>query len=97
LYTSISCPPKNHSMVPCPFATWLAISFTYSPPTALWKNYEVLSVLCSLSSLSLARDREVDIRVATNTVQHAPTTPSVVELPVFGHQKQTRERARPTC
>jgi predicted acyl esterase len=45
----------------------------------------------------LARDREVDIRVATNTVQHAPTTPSVVELPVLGRQKQTRERARLTC
>jgi len=25
-----------------------------------------------------------DIRVATNTVQHAPATPSVVELPVLG-------------
>jgi predicted acyl esterase len=32
----------------------------------------------------LARDREADIRVATNTVQHARTTPSVVELPVLG-------------
>jgi hypothetical protein len=32
----------------------------------------------------LARDREADIRVATNTVQHAPATPSVVELPVLG-------------
>jgi predicted acyl esterase len=30
----------------------------------------------------LAHDREADIRVATNTVQHAPTTPSV-ELPVL--------------
>ena len=45
----------------------------------------------------LARDREVDIRVATNIVRHAPTTPSVVELPVLAGQKQTRERARPTC
>jgi hypothetical protein len=36
----------------------------------------------------LARDREVDIRVATNTVQHAPTTPSVIELPVLERQKQ---------
>jgi hypothetical protein len=32
----------------------------------------------------LALDREADIRVATNTVQHARTTPSVVELPVLG-------------
>jgi predicted acyl esterase len=45
----------------------------------------------------LARDREADIRVATNTVQHLPATPSVVELPVLARQKQTRESARPTC
>ncbi len=45
----------------------------------------------------LARDREADIRVATNTVQHAPATPSVVELPVLARQKQTQEPARPTC
>jgi hypothetical protein len=43
----------------------------------------------------LARDREVDIGVATNTVQHAPTTPSVVELPVLGHQ-ETNARTRET-
>ena len=38
----------------------------------------------------LARDCEADIRVATNTVQHVPTTPSFVELPVLGRKKQTR-------
>ena len=32
----------------------------------------------------LANDREADIRVATNTVQHVPATPSFVELPVLG-------------
>ena len=41
----------------------------------------------------LARDREADIRVATNKVQHTPTTPSFVELPVLGRQNK-RENAR---
>jgi uncharacterized protein len=31
----------------------------------------------------LAKDTEADIRVATNTVHHAPATPSFVELPVL--------------
>jgi hypothetical protein len=44
----------------------------------------------------LVRDREADIRVATNTVHHAPATPSVVELPVLGRWNQTRGCARPT-
>lgn len=33
----------------------------------------------------LANDGEADIRVATNTVHHAETTPSFIELPVLGH------------
>jgi putative CocE/NonD family hydrolase len=32
----------------------------------------------------LANDRDADIRVATNTVQHVSATPSFVELPVLG-------------
>ncbi len=32
----------------------------------------------------LANDREADIRVATNAVEHATATPSFVELPVLG-------------
>jgi hypothetical protein len=31
----------------------------------------------------LANDREADIRVAANTIHHAETTPSFVELPVL--------------
>ena len=42
----------------------------------------------------LARDCEADIRVATTTVQHVPTTPSFVELPVLGRQKQARQPLR---
>jgi putative CocE/NonD family hydrolase len=32
----------------------------------------------------LANDREADIRVATNTVHHAESTPSFLEIPVWG-------------
>jgi len=35
----------------------------------------------------VANDGEGDIRVATNTVYHAPATPSFVELPVLGHRR----------
>ena len=38
LNTPTSLPPNIHSMVPCPFDTWVAISFTYKPSTELWKN-----------------------------------------------------------
>ncbi len=33
--------------------------------------------------LVLANDNEADIRVASNTIHHAETTPSFVELPVL--------------
>jgi putative CocE/NonD family hydrolase len=36
----------------------------------------------------LANDREADIRVATNSVHHTPATPSFVELPVLGRNRQ---------
>jgi putative CocE/NonD family hydrolase len=34
----------------------------------------------------LANDRDADIRVATNTVHHAATTPSFIDLPVLGRR-----------
>jgi len=35
-------------------------------------------------NLIVANDGEADIRLATNTVHHAPATPSYIELPVLG-------------